>query len=48
MGRKRVSPDEKRIAIKLSIQKKLLDELKAKNVNISQLFEEFVRNYLKK
>ena len=48
MGRKRVPEDEKRIAVKLSIKKKYLDELKTKKINISALFEEFVKNYLNK
>ena len=48
MGRKRMPEDEKKISVKLSITKKLIDELKAKDVNISQLFEHFVKDYLKK
>lgn len=46
MGRKRVPEDEKRIGLKLSVKKKYVEELKQLNVNISQLFEEFVKNYL--
>lgn len=38
--------NDKKISIKLSISKKYVDELKAKNINISQLFEEFVKTYL--
>lgn len=48
MGRKRVPEQEKRIAVKLSIKKKYLDELKTKDINISALFEEFVKKYLNK
>ena len=46
MGRKRLSEDEKKIPLKLSIQKKLVDELKERDINISQLFEEFVKKHL--
>ncbi len=48
MGRKRLPEDEKKIALKLTIKKKYLDELKQREVNISQLFENFVIDYLKK
>jgi len=48
MGRKRLPPEEKKVNIKLSVSKELVDILKQNNVNISQLFEELVRNYLKK
>lgn len=48
MGRKRMNDEDKKIPIKLSISKKFVDELKYKNVNISQLFEEFVKTYLKR
>jgi len=48
MGRKRLDENEKRISLKLSIKKKYIDELKQKEVNISQLFEEFVKNYLRR
>jgi hypothetical protein len=46
MGRKRIDSNEKRISLKLSIKKKYVDELKEKNINISQLFEQFVKDYL--
>lgn len=46
MGRKRLSEDEKRIAVKLSIKKKYIVELKEKDINISQLFEEYVKKFL--
>jgi hypothetical protein len=46
MGRKRLPPEEKRVGIKLSIKKKYVDELKVKKVNISLLFEEFVKKFL--
>lgn len=46
MGRKRLEEDEKRIPIKLSIKKNYIDELKKRDVNISQLFEEFVKKLL--
>jgi post-segregation antitoxin (ccd killing protein) len=46
MGRKRIESNEKRIALKLSIKKKYVDLLKEKGINISQLFEEFVKDYL--
>lgn len=46
MGRKRLEPEEKKIQVKLSIKKKYVEELRAKNINISQLFEEFVKKYL--
>lgn len=48
MGRKRIETDDKKIPIKLSISKKYVDELKAKNINISQIVEEFVKTYLKR
>jgi post-segregation antitoxin (ccd killing protein) len=48
MGRKRIESDEKRISLKLSIKKKYVDELKEKEINISQLFEQFVKDYLKR
>lgn len=46
MGRKRLDENEKRIPIKLSIKKKYVDELKQREVNISQLFEEYVKKFL--
>ena len=48
MGRKRVDPKEKRIGLKLSVKRKYVDELKERNINISQLFEQFVEEYLKR
>jgi post-segregation antitoxin (ccd killing protein) len=48
MGRKRIESNEKRISLKLSIKKKYVDELKEKEINISQLFEQFVKDYLKR
>jgi|GEM_PF-4133562 len=46
MGRKRLNENDKRIPIKLSIKKEYIDELKQREINISQLFEEFVKKYL--
>lgn len=46
MGRKRLDSDEKRISLNLSIKKKYVEELKHRGVNISQLFEDFVKKYL--
>ena len=48
MGRKRLPEDEKKLNIKLTVKSDFIKILKEKNVNISQLFEEFVKNYLKK
>lgn len=48
MGRKRLPEEEKRIDLKLSIKKKYVDELREQNINISQLFEQFVKTYLKR
>jgi post-segregation antitoxin (ccd killing protein) len=48
MGRKRVPEEEKKIDLKLSVKTKYVKELKERNINISQLFEEFVKNYLKR
>ena len=48
MGRKRVNDLDKKIPIKLSISKKYILELKSRDINISQLFEEFVKTYLKR
>lgn len=47
MGRKRLEESEKKTAIKLSIKKKYIDELKAQDVNISKLFEDFILERLK-
>jgi hypothetical protein len=47
MGRKRLDEKEKKVDIKLKIKKKYVDILKEKKVNVSQLFEEFVKSYLK-
>lgn len=46
MGRKRLPEEEKRIAIKLSIKKKYVDELKQRGINISHIFEDFVKKFL--
>ena len=48
MGRKRVEQVDKRIRLTLTVQRKIVEELKEKNVNISRLFEEFAKNYLKR
>lgn len=47
MGRKRLDESEKKISVNLSVKKKYLDALRERNVNISQLFEEFVIKFLK-
>lgn len=48
MGRKRLDPDKKRIKLTLSVPKNLVDTLKQENINISQLFENLVKDYLKR
>lgn len=48
MGRNRLESDEKKISIRLTVKKKYIDKLKQQNVNISQLFEQFVEEFLKK
>lgn len=48
MGRKRLELDEKKVSVKLTIKKKYVDMLKEKNINMSQLFEEKVKELLKK
>jgi post-segregation antitoxin (ccd killing protein) len=48
MGRKRLPEEERKLNIKLTVKSEFVKILKAQNVNISALFEEFVKNYLKK
>lgn len=48
MGRKRMNPDEKKVDIKLTISKKIIDEIRSKSINVSGLVEELLKNYLKK
>lgn len=48
MGRKRLPESDKKIPLRLSISKKYVDELKKLDINISQLFEQFVKEYLKR
>lgn len=47
MGNKLVPDDEKKTGIKLSIRKKDIEELKERNVNISELAQNCIDNYLK-
>lgn len=48
MGRKRVDPEEKRIRLTITLPKKLVDILKEKDINISRLIEQLLKNYLKR
>lgn len=48
MGRKRLDESDKKIRVNLSIKKKYLDEIKAKNINLSELVENFIKDYLKR
>jgi len=48
VGRKRIDENDKKIRVSISIKKALMDELREKNINISQLIEELVKNYLKR
>jgi hypothetical protein len=47
MGRKRLSPDLKRVGVHLTLSKKYLKYLKENNIIISQLVEKLLKNYLK-
>lgn len=47
MGRKRLPPEMKRHDIHITLPKYLIDELKGKNINISQFVQKLVENYLK-
>ena len=47
MGRLRLGEDDKKVSLKISVKKKYVDELKSRGINISRLFEEFVKKYLK-
>lgn len=47
MANIRLPEEEKKISVKLSVKKKYVDELKAKNVNMSILFEEKIIEFLK-
>lgn len=46
MGRKRIDQNEKKIVVSLSIKKKYIDELKDRGVNVSNLVEDLIKNYL--
>jgi hypothetical protein len=48
MANIRLPEDEKRVKVSLAIKKKYRDELKEKKVNMSQLFEEKIVEFLKK
>jgi post-segregation antitoxin (ccd killing protein) len=48
MGRKRLPEEQKKVNIKLTVKTDFVKILKEKDVNISKLFEEFVKNYLNK
>jgi post-segregation antitoxin (ccd killing protein) len=48
MGRKRLPEEQKKVNIKLTVKTDFVKMLKEKDVNISKLFEEFVKNYLNK
>jgi hypothetical protein len=47
MGRKRLSPDLKRVGVHISLSKKNVDYLKENKVGISKLIEKLLKNYLK-
>jgi post-segregation antitoxin (ccd killing protein) len=48
MGRKPIDKGEKKVPLSVSIKQKYVEELRKRNVNVSQIIEEFVKNYLKK
>lgn len=47
MGRKRIDENEKKVRFSISIKKKNLDVLKSKEINISNLIETLIENWLK-
>jgi post-segregation antitoxin (ccd killing protein) len=48
MGRKRLSPEDKRIGLHITLPKKIVEQLKTNHIIISQLVEELVIKHLKK
>lgn len=46
MGRRRLNEDEKKVNLNLSIKKKYVDALRKKNINMSQLVENFIKKFL--
>lgn len=48
LGRKRLEEMEKKVALKLSIKKEYVDELKKRKINISELVNNYIKDYLKK
>lgn len=48
MGRKRLDEDEKKVKVHIYIKKKLHDEMKEKEINISQFVEEEAKKFLKR
>lgn len=47
MGRKRIDENEKKTKISVGIKKKYIDELREKEINISELINELIGKYLK-
>lgn len=47
MGRKRLPENKKKSPLKLSIKKEIIDDLKRKDINISEIVQEFLQNYIK-
>jgi hypothetical protein len=48
MGRHRLPEEKKKVDVHLTITKEVVDKLKEKEVNISQIVEEMLLDYLKK
>jgi post-segregation antitoxin (ccd killing protein) len=48
MGRKRLSPEQKRIGVHITLPKKIVEHLKTNHIIISQLVEELVKKHLNK
>jgi hypothetical protein len=46
MGRKRLSPELKRVGVHITLSKKYVDFLKKNNIGISKLIEKLMENYL--
>jgi hypothetical protein len=46
MGRKRLSPEFKRVGVHITLSKKHVDYLKKNKVGISKLIEKLLKNYL--
>jgi post-segregation antitoxin (ccd killing protein) len=47
MGRNRLSPEQKRIGVHITLPKKIVEHMKNNSIIISQLVEDLVKKHLK-